>query len=112
MRRVGKAKRAHPSIVMPAKTRVGTAKDAHLPTLHSLPGVAVEFSTSRACGMETERAAARSILPGKQASSTQYEGRTHDNTGGDARRACRARRLSCVRRPQRGTDHRQAGGHS
>src|SRR5215467_13306754 len=47
MRRVGKAKRAHASIVVPAKTRVGTAKDALLPTLHAPPRAAAKFSTCR-----------------------------------------------------------------
>src|SRR5262249_57381108 len=42
----------------------------------------------------------------------RYEGRTHDNSGRDARRPSRARRLSRVCRPQRRTDDRQARGHS
>ena len=46
MSRVGKAKRAHASIAC-GKDGVGTALDAPLPTLHSLPRVAAKFSTTR-----------------------------------------------------------------
>src|SRR5215831_20235664 len=112
-RRVGWAKRSVPRLNWyAAKTRVGTGQDAPLPTLRSFGAWPRNFRRSAACGMETERAAERSIPPGKRASSTQYEGRTHDNSGSDARRARRARRLPCIRRPQRRTDDRQAGGHS
>src|SRR5262249_24994714 len=111
MSRVGKAKRAHASIAC-GKDGVGTALDAPLPTLHSLQHVAAKFSTTRGLwdGNRTRR---RAFYPAEERNvECVMKEELTTIRGGDARRARRACRLPCVRRPQRRTDDRQAGRNS